>query len=152
MNSDTIKDLLIFVAALDLSDAKSAKQQLDTAFPFESEQVQQWGELMRAGVADGSLCDHGKAPMQYSRIFKNSEKTHNLSCDAVLMDGAGPNHIHPQGEVDLCFAVDGEPRFDGNEPGWTVYAAGSQHIPTVKGGRMLILYLLPDGAFEFVKS
>ncbi|MBC8370233.1 MAG: DUF4863 family protein [Planctomycetes bacterium] len=151
MNSDTIKDLLDFVATLDLSDATSAKQKLDEAFPFDSEQVQQWGALMRAKVADGSMCDNGKPPMQYSRIFKNSDATNNLSCDAVLMNGAGPNHIHPQGEVDLCFAVDGEPRFDGNQPGWTVYAAGSQHIPTVKGGTMLILYLLPDGAFEFVK-
>jgi hypothetical protein len=151
MNSDTIKDLLDFVATLDLSDTKSAKEQLDAKFPFESEQVQAWGGLMRAGVEDGTLCGNGEPPMQYSRIFKNSAETNDLSADAVLMNGAGPNHIHPQGEVDLCFAIDGEPRFDGNDPGWTVYGAGSQHIPTVKGGTMLILYLLPDGAFEFVK-
>jgi hypothetical protein len=28
----------------------------------------------------------------------------------------------------------------------------SVHIPTVQGGSMLILYLLPNGAFEFVKA
>ncbi|MDP6962991.1 MAG: DUF4863 family protein [Planctomycetota bacterium] len=151
MNADTIRELLEFVAQLDLSDAKSAKEKLDAAFPFESDKVQQWGAMMREAVDNGTMCNHGEAPMQFSRIFKNSAETCDLSADAVLMNGAGPNHIHPQGEVDLCFAVDGEPRFDGNEPGWTVYAAGSQHIPTVKGGTMLILYLLPNGAFEFVK-
>jgi hypothetical protein len=151
MNLDTIKDLIDFAATLDLSDAKSAKEKLDAEFPFDSERVQQWGELMRVGVAEGILCDKGKPPMQYSRISKNIPETNNFSCDAVLMNGAGPNHIHPNGEVDLCFAVDGEPRFDCNEPGWTVYGVGSQHIPTVTGGMMLILYLLPGGALEFVK-
>ena len=72
--------------------------------------------------------------------------------DVVLMNGAGPNHIHPEGEIDLCFPFDGNPKFDGQEPGWVVYGAGSQHIPTVSGGTMAIVYLLPKGAFELVEG
>ena len=60
--------------------------------------------------------------------------------------------IAGQRSIEACFAVDGAPLFDGNPPGWTVYAPGSQHVPTVSGGLMLILYLLPLGAIEFVKA
>ena len=34
--------------------------------------------------------------------------------------------------------------------GWVVESPGSEHVPTVEGGRMLIVYLLPEGAIEFV--
>ena len=68
------------------------------------------------------------------------------------MTAPGPMHVHPQGEIDLCFAEDGEPTFDGQPPGWVVYPPGSKHVPTVAGGKMLILYLLPGGAIEFVRE
>ena len=84
-----------------------------------------------------------------SRVFKASEDTHGLGVDAVHMSSPGPGHLHPSGEVDLCFALDGSPTFDGNPPGWTVYADGSWHVPTVTGGTMAILYFLPDGAIHF---
>jgi len=31
-----------------------------------------------------------------------------------------------------------------------VYGAGSEHVPTVTDGAMLILYFLPGGAIEFL--
>ena len=65
------------------------------------------------------------------------------------MDGSGPGHLHPDGEFDLCFPIAGSPLFDGNSPGWTVYPPGSWHVPTVTGGRMGILYFLPNGAIHF---
>ena len=63
--------------------------------------------------------------------------------------GAGMAHTHPGGEFDLCFAVSGSPTFDGRPEGWTVYAPGSWHVPTVQGGVMDILYFLPAGAMKF---
>ena len=56
------------------------------------------------------------------------------------------------GEVNYCVALEGEPRFDGHAPGWVVMPPGSGHVPTVSGGRMLIVYLLPKGQIEFTKT
>ena len=64
--------------------------------------------------------------------------------------GAGPLHRHPAGEVNWCIALEGEPTFMGQPPGWVVEPPGSEHVPTVSGGRMLIVYLLPAGAIEFL--
>ena len=48
--------------------------------------------------------------------------------------------------------LDGAPTFDGEPPGWVVKPPASSHVPTVAGGRMLIVYLLPSGAIEFAPS
>ena len=68
------------------------------------------------------------------------------------MTGPGPKHRHPTGEVDYCVALEGEPTFDGQPPGWVVMAPDSVHVPTVAGGAMLIVYLLPQGAMEFLEA
>lgn len=144
--------LLEFAAALDLDQPAAAQASLEEAFPTGGAFVQGLRAAMEAGVADGTLCHLGEDPVRYSRMFKADEDSRGLSADAVLMSAPGPRHRHPNGEVDLCFALDGEPQFDGNPPGWTVYAPGSEHVPTVRGGTMLILYLLPQGAIEFVRG
>ena len=46
--------------------------------------------------------------------------------------------------------LDGSPTFMGQPAGWVVEAPGSQHVPTVAGGTMLIVYLLPQGRIEFL--
>lgn len=149
---DRLKPLLDFCQSLDLSDPAAARAALEAEFPFEGEYVQGIASAMRAGVADGSMCHMGEDPVRFSRVLKPSEETHGFSADAVLMTAPGPRHRHPEGEIDLCFAEDGEPAFDGNAPGWTVYAPDSVHVPSVRGGKMLILYLLPGGAIEFLKG
>ena len=65
------------------------------------------------------------------------------------MSGAGAAHTHPNGEVSICFPTEGDPPFEGYADGWVVKAPGSSHIPTVTGGKMLILYFLPEGAMEW---
>jgi hypothetical protein len=54
--------------------------------------------------------------------------------------------------VNLLFAIDGHPRFDGRAPGWAVFPPDSVHVPRVEGGTMLILYLLPGGAVEWLPA
>ena len=39
--------------------------------------------------------------------------------------------------------------FDHHGAGWLVCPPGTAHSPTVRHGRALVLYLLPDGAIEF---
>ena len=65
---------------------------------------------------------------------------------------AGPKHRHPNGEIDLCFTLRGEARFDGRPEGWVVYGQDTTHVPTVRDGQMLILYFLPGGAIEFLPA
>ena len=48
--------------------------------------------------------------------------------------------------------VSGAATFDGRGAGWLVYEPGSAHVPTVSGGRALVLYLLPQGAIEFTAA
>jgi hypothetical protein len=68
------------------------------------------------------------------------------------MTGPGPRHRHPRGELNYCIALEGAPTFMGQAPGWVVEPPGSEHVPTVAGGRMLIVYLLPQGEIEFLAS
>jgi len=148
----SLQPLLSFCANLDLDQPDVAREALAAEFPLDSASIQALREHMIEEMNAGRLVHNGKDPLRYSRVFKQSEETLNFSSDAVLMNGAGPRHRHPEGEIDLCFALEGNPTFDGNPEGWVVYGKGSVHVPTVSGGQMLILYLLPNGAFEFVKD
>ncbi len=146
----SLTPLLEYVASLDLANPSTAQFSLERDFPTDGAFVTALAALMREGVADGSLCNRGDASVRFSRVFRAGSETCGLSADAVLMDGPGPLHRHPLGEVDLCLREAGEPRFDGKPAGWVVYGPGSEHVPTVTGGTMLILYLLPQGSIEFL--
>jgi hypothetical protein len=110
-----------------------------------------------AGVAAGWLCQREGGGIKYGRIFKPDAALQGFSVDVVDMaDIAGPHHTHPQGEIDLVMPQpqpDGSEAatFDGRPAGWVVYPPGSAHRPTVRQGRALVLYLLPQGQIEFTK-
>jgi hypothetical protein len=57
--------------------------------------------------------------------------------------------VHPEGEIDLIMPMDEGATFDGRGAGWLVCPPGSAHRPTVRLGRALVLYLLPQGRIEF---
>jgi hypothetical protein len=121
---------------------------LEKALPVASPQLQALKALVRQGVEARWLCDRENAGVRFSRVLK-ADPGGGLSVDTVHMSGPGAAHTHPNGELDLCFAVSGTPRFDGRPEGWTVYPPGSWHVPTVEGGAMDILYFLPGGAIRF---
>jgi len=143
--------VLELVAALDLRDAASARAALQARFPVDGEVVGGLRARFAAGRAAGWLCDKENAGVRFSRVQKAVMPfgPQSLSVDAVHMSGPGPGHTHDNGEVDLCFGVDGDPRFDGAPAGWMVYPPGSWHVPTVSTGTMDILYFLPGGAIRF---
>ncbi|MCP4447729.1 MAG: DUF4863 family protein [Myxococcales bacterium] len=145
---ELLAPLVEFLDTLDPSEAGAAAT-LDDRFPATGAKMQALAVLYSEGLKAGWLCDRDGGPgVRYSRVSKAIGAA-EFSIDAVSMDRPGPGHTHPNGEFDLCFAADGEPEFDGNPPGWTVYPAGSWHVPTVAGGSMNILYFLPGGAIEF---
>lgn len=105
---------------------------------------------LKEAHAAGWLTPKESGGVRYGRLARADASTRGFSIDVVQMSGAATGaHTHPRGEIDLCFVLEGAPRFDGREPGWVVYPPGSRHVPTVTGGRMLIVYLLPDGAIQF---
>ncbi len=146
--ADLLAPVTAFVATLDLSNPAAAKQRLHDKFPLGSATLQAVREGLRAGIEAGTLCTRENDGVRFSRLQK-PEGEGAWSIDLVHMNGPGPAHTHGQGEVDLCFAVEGRATFDGQPEGWTVYPPGSWHVPTVADGVMDIVYFLPGGAIEF---
>lgn len=127
-------------------DAADAAAAVERAVPFAGPLVAAVRAAAVASIGSAWLLPKSNAGIRFGRAAKDLA---GFSVDAVLMDVPGPRHRHPNGEIDLCFATKGDPRFDGKPPGWVVYGKGSSHVPTVRGGEMLILYFLPGGAIEF---
>lgn len=137
-----------------LRDAESIDRELalrlSERFPLDGALLTEVAARTRHGLEEGWLCPRENAGLRFGRLAKpDHPATYGMSIDAVMMSTPGPGHTHPQGEIDLCFALDGDPTFDGRAPGWTVYPPGSWHVPTVRGGTMAILYFLPGGEIEF---
>jgi len=123
---------------------------LNTHHGAQSESYAQLRASCEAGVAEGWLANREGGGIKYGRIFKADAELHGFSVDVVDMkDIAGPHHVHPEGEVDLIMPLDEAATFDGRPAGWLVCPPGSAHRPTVRQGRALVLYLLPQGRIEF---
>ncbi len=135
------------LASVDLGDVAAASRRVSELFPLDGPAVAELRDLAVEGMQEGWLLPKENGDIRFGRVAKD---LHGFTVDAVLMHGPGPRHRHPDGEIDLCFALDGAPTFDGHPEGWTLYGPDSTHVPTVAGGTMLILYFLPGGAIEFL--
>jgi len=131
------------------ANSASATEQLNTLLPLDDPRIIAARTLVEHGLTEGWLAPREAGGVKFGRVAKPSEDTHGFSIDAVEMSGPGPGHVHPNGEFDLSFALEGTPTFDGQPEGWIVLPPQSWHIPTVAGGRMGILYFLPEGAIAF---
>lgn len=142
-----LKPVSEFVGTLDAADPAGAERALNERFPAGSAEVRAIRDAAFAALARGELCDRGEPGMRFSRVVKPKDDPVGCSVDAVYMENAaGPAHTHPNGEFCLCFGDDGAPTFEDRGDTWIVMPSGSRHVPTVKDGRMLILYWLPEGA------
>ncbi|MEB2348903.1 MAG: DUF4863 family protein [Comamonadaceae bacterium] len=130
---------------------RSLADWLNTEHGPASDTFRQLQATCEAGVRDGWLCNREGGGIRYGRIFKPADDLQGYSVDVVDMDSiVGPQHVHPNGEIDMVMPLTGDAKFDGHGAGWVVYGPGSQHAPTVKGGRALVLYLLPAGEIKFL--
>jgi hypothetical protein len=126
---------------------------LDENFPPGGEAFDDLATLCRQGIDEGWLCDREHGGVRFGRIIKPGPETNGFSVDVVQMENlAGPFHGHPNGEIDMIIPESSEAKFDGTGQGWMVYAAGSEHYPTVTDGKAIILYLLPEGEIDFTRS
>jgi len=128
-------------------DAPDAGARADAIAAFDGEQVAAIRAAATAHMDSEWLLPKEAGGVRFGRVAKDLA---GFSVDCVWMNAPGPRHRHPNGEIDLCFATAGAARFDGNPEGWVVYGRGSEHVPTVTDGEMLILYFLPGGAIEFL--
>ncbi len=128
-------------------DPERAAPVLARVAPLNGALVRGLRDAAFAGAAAGWLLPKEHLGVRFGRVAKDLA---GFSVDAVrLAAAAGPRHLHPNGEIDLLWVESGAPRFDGHAPGWAVYPPGSEHVPAVTGGSMLILYFLPGGAIEW---
>jgi len=147
---ESFQPLLDAAQGVDLSDAAKAEALLSERLdPTGEAAAKLKAELLRLLDA-GEIANRGELPVKWGRAAKPGPESGGYSIDVVLMTGPGPKHRHPKGEVDYCIALEGEPTFDGRKAGWVVMPEDSVHVPTVAGGKMLIVYLLPDGEMEFL--
>ncbi len=131
----------------------SLQASLQETFPYEGEVCQGIVRACKQGIAEGWMCKHENGGIRYGRVIKPAEDLGGYSVDVVEMDDiAGPEHCHPEGEIDLIMPLDAEARFDGHPAGWLVYGPETAHSPTVSAGRALVLYLLPQGKIAFTKA
>lgn len=139
-----LRHLIAGLDAVDPASPEDAMAHLSKVHPFDGAEVTRIFELCRQGLADGWLAGREAGPhVRFGRIEKDMG---GYAVDAVVMEDAqGMGHTHTRGELNMCFALNGEPKFDGHEPGWVVFAPGSHHIPTVTGGTMLFIYFTPGG-------
>jgi len=148
---ETFRPLLDAARGIDLADAPSAERELTRRFDPKGEDARKLNAELVRMLEAGEIAERGELPVRYGRVAKAGEETGGFSIDVVHMNGPGPRHRHPKGEVDYCVALEGDPSFDGSPPGWVVCPTDSTHVPTVAGGTMLIVYLLPDGEIEFLR-
>lgn len=129
-------------------DDPEAAAKLERVLPHGGPELTKLRELLRAAVEARDVAERENDGVRFSRV-KKALTADDISVDVVHMDKPALGHTHPHGEIDLCFAVSGEPLFDGKPEGWQVFPPGSWHVPTVSGGSMDILYFLPGGAIRF---
>ena len=147
--NDCFLDLCRAAEGVDLTEPAAARAELTRRLdPAGAEGHRIAAELARL-YREGEIATRGELPVKWSRVSKATPETHDFSLDAVVMTGPGPQHRHPAGEANFCVALDGSPTFENQPPGWVVLPPDSTHVPTVAGGTMLIVYLLPTGAIEF---
>lgn len=155
MSADAVIDLVAPIAAFCAGRPPDAdlERALAAEFPADGPVVVAIERCLAEGIAAAVLCDREAGGIRFSRPAKPGPATHGFSIDVVTYgDLAGPRHAHPTGEIDLILPIDSGARFDGCGRGWLVYPPGSAHAPTITGGRAVVLYLLPDGRIDFIKS
>jgi hypothetical protein len=149
---DAFRPLIDAARGLDLAAPAAAVAALNARFDPKGAEAQALRGQLIDLLDQGAIAQNGELPVKWGRAAKATPATGNFSVDVVLMNGAGPRHTHPAGEIDYCIPLEGTPTFEGCTQGWVVMPAGSTHVPEVGDGTMLIVYLLPGGAIVFDKG
>jgi hypothetical protein len=149
---ETFRPLFEAAHGLDLADPAAARAELERRLDPRSAAARALDAQLVGLFEAGRVAERGEWPVRWGRVSKAVPQTLDQSIDVVVMTGAGPAHRHPAGEVNWCVPMEGAPTFEGCGAGWVVLPPDSVHVPAVEGGKMLIVYLLPAGRMEFLKT
>lgn len=149
---ETFRPLFEAAAGVDLAEPAAARAELARRLDPRSGAARALDAELLGLFAAGRVAERGEWPVRWGRVSKAVPQTLDHSIDVVVMTGAGPAHRHPAGEVNWCVPMEGAPTFEGCAGGWVVMPPDSVHVPAVAGGKMLIVYLLPAGRMEFLKT
>lgn len=126
------------------------RDRLNRDFPVTGSLFREITRFCDDGIETGWMGLAGSPERQGGRVVEPSAETAGHSIDVVqLIDFTGPHHAHPGGEVCAIMTERPEGRFDGNPAGWAVYPPGSAHWPSGTGGRVRILFFLPNGEIAY---
>ncbi len=128
-------------------------ERLNTLFPADGPLFREIEAFCDSGIETGWMALDGEEVRKGARVIEPDPALAGCSVDVVqLVDFTGPHHRHPNGEVCAVMTERPEGRFDGNPRGWAVYPPGSEHWPAGTGGRVRILFFLPDGAIDYTET
>ncbi|MCR9221874.1 MAG: DUF4863 family protein [Alphaproteobacteria bacterium] len=126
---------------------------LNRRFPPDGDLFRAMEALCAEGIDAGWMGLAGEEVRKGARVIEPGPDSADFSVDVVqLIDFTGPHHRHPHGEVCAVMAAEESGRFDGNPRGWAVYPPGSAHWPAGTGGRVRILFFLPQGAIDYTEQ
>lgn len=143
--------LLDFVGEQPLDD--KLERALNERFGPGTDAYHELLTLLRKGIEEGWACYAEIDGPDYRRgqLAKASAATHGFSVESgALKDVLGNYHRHPRGEINMIGPVDPEARFCGHGAGWKVFPPDSRHHPTVTGGKVTMLFFLPNGEIEYL--
>ena len=145
---ELLEPVIAEIAGTPWNEALAAR--LNERFGAGSELFRALEASCAAGIETGWMGLKGEDVRKGARVVEPGPETSGMSIDVVqLIDFTGPHHRHPNGEVCAVMTERVDGRFDGNPRGWAVYPPGSEHWPAGTGGRVRILFFLPDGAIEY---
>jgi hypothetical protein len=145
---DTLRPVIDMIAEAEWNG--DLAERLNRDFPPDGALFHAMERFCDDGIESGWMGLQGDEARKGARVVEPGPATASASIDVVqLIDVTGPHHRHPNGEVCAVMTERADGRFDGNPRGWAVYPPGSDHWPKGAGGRVRILFFLPDGAIDY---
>jgi 2-hydroxylaminobenzoate mutase len=148
---EAVASLLSFLKDKPLD--KHLEVELNERFGASSEVYSNLLRLLRLGIEEGWACYAQIDGPDYRRgqLAKATDNAVGYSVETgMLKNVLGNYHLHPRGEINMIGPVDDGATFCGSGAGWKVFAPGSQHYPTVEGGKVTMLFFLPGGEIQYI--
>jgi hypothetical protein len=130
------------------------ERDLNDTYGAHTTNYQELALLLGFGVREGWACYSEISGPDYrrGRIAEPSPEMCGFSVESGMMkDKVGNYHCHTRGEINMVVPVNPTGQFCGHGAGWKVFEPGSSHFPQASGGKIMTIFLLPNGEIEYKK-